>query len=130
MSSTAPRRGFVDLLSSIAQNTVDLASAEARLARDEVVDQGRETISGGIMTLFAGVLAIPVMIFAGLALSASLNESVGAIGAHLITALVFSVIALAVYAYGRSKIGGSGETLSHTKEQLRRDRATIKENLQ
>ncbi|GGY52100.1 phage holin family protein [Parvularcula lutaonensis] len=129
MSSTAPRRDFVDILASIAQNAAELVSVEARMARDEVIDRGKETLTGGILTLLAGVLSIPVLIFAGLALSAALLPDFGPVAAHLITALVFTVIALAVYFYGRSKIGGHGETLAHTKSQLRRDRETIRENL-
>lgn len=129
MSQTAPRRGFVDILSSIAQNTADLTSAEARLARDEAIDHGKETISGGIMTLLAGVLAIPTLIFLGLALSTGLAPSIGPIAANLVTAVLFALVALGLYGYGRSKIGGSGETMGRTKGQFRQDRETLRENL-
>jgi hypothetical protein len=128
-SDTAPRRGITDIIGSITQNAADLASAEVRLARDEAIDTGRETMTGGIMTLFAGVIGIPVLIFLGLALSAGLLGAVGPVVANLITAAVFALIALALYAIGKSKIGGHGETLGHTKDQLRRDRETVKENL-
>jgi hypothetical protein len=127
---TAPRRGITDILSSIAHNAADLASAEVRLARDEAIDTGKETVSGGIMTLFAGVVGIPVLIFLGLALSAALIGPLGPVAANLITALIFAIVAFALYGIGKSKIGGHGETLGHTKDQLRRDRATVQENLQ
>ncbi|MEE4213064.1 MAG: phage holin family protein [Parvularcula sp.] len=129
MSTTARRRGFGELFSSIAQNATDLASHEIRLAREEIQHQGKETIRGGIMTLLAGVLAIPTLIFLGLALSVALAEAMPVAIAHLITALVFTLLAAGMYAYGKSKIGGDRETLSRTRSNLERDREAVRENL-
>ncbi|MCQ8184147.1 phage holin family protein [Parvularcula maris] len=128
-SDTAPRRGITDILASITQNAADLASAEVRLARDEAIDTGKESITGGILTLFAGVIGIPVLIFLGLALSAGLIGPLGPVAANLITAAVFTVVALVLYFVGKSKIGGTGEPLHRTRENLRQDRETVRENL-
>jgi hypothetical protein len=128
-SDTAARRGIADILGSITQNAADLASAEVRLARDEAIDTGKESITGGILTLFAGVIGVPVLIFLGLALSAGLVGPLGPVLANLITAAVFTVVALVLYFVGKNKIGGSGEALHRTRENLREDRETVRENL-
>lgn len=129
MSTTTRRRGFGELFSSIAQNATDLASHEIQLARAEITHQGKETVRGGIMTLLAGVLAIPTLIFLGLALSVALADAMPVAIAHLVTALIFTLLAAGLYAYGKSKIGGDREAFARTRTNLERDRATVRENL-
>jgi uncharacterized membrane protein YqjE len=104
-----------------------LLRSEMAVARAEFGEKVSEAVTGAAAFAIAGLLLIPVMVVAMLALAAWLVE----IGlrpslAHGAAALAGLVIVGAIALFGKSKFGPSTFAMDHTQAELKQDAKALK----
>jgi lysylphosphatidylglycerol synthetase-like protein (DUF2156 family) len=121
-SAGLERRPTGQLISDISSDVVTLVRQEAELARKEITEALASRMVGMAIGMVAGVLAILVLVFAGLAASQALSYEIPMWAARLTVAALFGLVVLGslplmitLMRRGEMK---PAETLRTTKEDI------------
>lgn len=116
-----------ELLGEVTRNLSTLMRQEIALAKAELTETAKTSAKGAGLLGGAGYAASMVVLFLSIGLWAALSELVGGGWAGVIVALVWAVIALVLYAVGRTqmkKVNGApqtAETLHEIPETFQRN---------
>ena len=124
------RRPTGELLSDISSDVVTLVRQEAELARKEITEALAARLVGMAVGMVAGVLAILVLVFGGLAASQALAYEIPMWAARLVVAGAFGGLILfslpLMVRLMRSPEMKPAETLRTTKEDIEWAKAQLK----
>lgn len=107
-----------------------LLRSEMAVARAELGEKVAEATTGAASLILAGILLIPVMVVAMLALAAWLSElGLRSSLAHGAAALAGLVIVGAIALFGKAKLGPSTFSMDRTRDEMNRDAEAAKKAL-
>jgi hypothetical protein len=112
-------RSTLQLIASIADDTKHLVSKEIELARMEIVEALVARAKGAAAFAAAGVLALMMFIFGGLAGAAALDLVLPAWASRLIIAAAFAVLAVGAVLVAVVKMKSPGIVPEETKRTLK-----------
>jgi Putative Actinobacterial Holin-X, holin superfamily III len=113
------QRSFGDLVGDITADLSTLLRQEVELAKAEVREEAAKAGRAGGMFGGAGVAAHMVLVFLSLAIWWGLSRAIDAGWAAVIVAVIWAVVAAALYAGGRNQLGrlrGLPRTVETVKE--------------
>jgi hypothetical protein len=129
-SAGLERRPTGELISDISTDVVTLVRQEAELARKEITEALAARMVGMAVGLVAGVLAILVLVFGGLAASQALSYEIPMWAARLTIAAAFAGVILCslplMIRLMRRPEMKPAETLRTTKEDIEWAKAQLK----
>lgn len=120
---------LIHALADVVADLADLFQKEIRLAKTEIADKVSRKVRGGLWLLIAGVIGfLAVMVFIEAAIFAIASYGIALHWSCLIVACALTILGAAAYAKGRAD-AHIELTPTHALQQVRRDVATLKEQL-